>query len=143
MGLFSRLRQLVDVALEIDPPSQSPEPVEPLPGGWSAEQVASLEATTPDRKGLRPGRAVIQHTAGLAGTEPGKTLIDRTGTRVVVRRRLPDGGWGPRADQALRMSRSKLEKVVTGLEVPVLVNAASGEFVRIDVDALGRELDHR
>jgi hypothetical protein len=58
MGLFRRVRQLVDIALETDSPSQSPVPVEPLPGGWTAEQVASLEATPPDRKGLRPGCAV-------------------------------------------------------------------------------------
>ena len=142
MGIFRRARQLFDIAWETDSPSQSPDPVEPLPGGWTVEQLAQAEVTAPDRKGRRPGRGVVQHTDGIAGTD-GKALFDRTGTRVTLRRRLPDGSWGPRVDQNLSMSRAELERVVTGVEVPLLVDAASGEFVKIDVAALRRELRGR
>lgn len=140
MGLFGRIKQVAATALELDAPSQTPPPVEPMPGGWSEEQIAAAAATPPDRKGRVPGRAIVQETAGMSDRTPGKTLIDLTGTRVVLRLRLPGGQVGPRVDQALRMERRKLERVVRGLEVPALVNASTGEFVEIDVKALKGEL---
>jgi len=127
------------MALELDPPSQSPPPVEPLDGGWDEQQLAAAAASPPDSKGLIPGRAIVQEVAGVAEKE-GNVLISRTGSRVTLRVRLPGGETGPRVDTALRLSYDQWERVADGLEVPVLVHAESGEFAKIDVRALRAEL---
>jgi hypothetical protein len=72
--------------------------------------------------------------------QEGKALFSFTNTRVVLRLRLPGGEVGPRVGRPLRLERRKLERVVEGLEVPVLVDAASGELVEIDKPALKGEL---
>ena len=139
MGLLSRARQAAEMALELDPPTQSPPPVEPRVGGWSDEQLAAAAASTPDGKGRIPGRAIVQEVSGVAEQE-GKVLFSRTGSRVIVRVRLPGGETGPRVDGPLRLSFDQWKRVSTGFEVPVLLNAETGEFVKIDATALRREL---
>lgn len=139
MGLIKRAKQAVEMALEVDEPSQSPASVEPLPGGWTDEQLAEAAASTPDSKGLVPGRAIVQETDGVAEQE-GKVLFSRTSTQTILRLRKPGGELGARVEKRLWMSHANLTQVKRGLEVPVLVRAGTDEIAKIDAQALAREL---
>lgn len=67
-------------------------------------------------------------------------LILSMAVRVNLRRRIAGGELGPDTALKVRMSSTLAEKLRRGLEVPIVVDAATGIPTSIDVKALKGEL---
>jgi hypothetical protein len=137
MGIMKRLKQAAEIALEIDPPSQTIPPVAPGQNAWSAEQLAALE----QESGGTAGRAIVQSSDGPPGWHGGEFggPGSRTSVEMIIQLRLPDGSFGERSRQTPTLPREAAFLAGRGTDIPVLVDPATRTVTGIDVKQLVRE----
>jgi hypothetical protein len=131
MGIFRRIRQAAEIALEIDPPSQNIPPVEPGENAWTEVQLAALPPGH--------GRAIVQATDGATVGEGGPGSYGGSeSVEWILRLRLPGGEYGPRERRTSFVPRTFAATVARGDEVPVSLKD-DGSLHKIDVNALKAE----
>lgn len=136
---MKRLKQAAEIALEIDPPSQTIPPVEPGPGAWTVEQLAALE----QESGGSAGRAIVQSSDGVTAMTSGKEFSGRQTVELIIQLRLPDGTFGERSRQTPVLPREAAFLAGRGTDIPVLVDPATRKVKGIDVQQMVRELEPR
>lgn len=140
MGIFKRVKQAIEIGLEVDQPSKASPSVPLAAGASTPEQLAALA----DESAGTRGRAVVQRTDGPRATEDHtQALVDRSTTEMVLELRMPDGSAGERRRFRPTLDRAAAYLAGHGTEVPVTLDPLTGAMVEVDTKALHAELKPR